>query len=137
MYRKHVWAGLTLLMLAGCQAPVRTEVDGLVCASANRPVDLAPGAVVCKILPPLPAEGLAIPPANTLPMPTSLPPIQEAATRGEKIPNTVFDNLLLVSAQEPVDPPRRTPGGVTWPAKMLCFDFTRGWSPVAMPCVRP
>src|SRR5437867_8320610 len=101
MYRKHVWTGLTVFMLAGCQAPVRPEVDGLVCASASRPVDLAPGAVLCKILPPVPAERLAVALAKTLPMPTSLPPIQEAASRGQKTPNTGFDNLLLISAQEP------------------------------------
>ncbi|HWY86442.1 MAG TPA: TolC family protein, partial [Gemmataceae bacterium] len=42
MYRQHVWIGLGLLLLAGCYTRVRPEVDGLVCASVSRPVDLLP-----------------------------------------------------------------------------------------------
>lgn len=36
---KHAWIGLGLLVFAGCYAPVRPDVDALVCASAEHPVD--------------------------------------------------------------------------------------------------
>ncbi len=39
MHGKHVWIGLGIFLAAGCYTRVRPEVDGLVCASVNRPVD--------------------------------------------------------------------------------------------------
>src|SRR6516164_5690185 len=37
---RHAWAGLGLLLLAGCYAPVRSDVDRLICDSAHRPLDV-------------------------------------------------------------------------------------------------
>lgn len=48
MCRKHVWIGLGLLALMGCSTPVRPEVDGLVCASAGRLVDVLPTTATGK-----------------------------------------------------------------------------------------
>jgi cobalt-zinc-cadmium efflux system outer membrane protein len=39
MHIKYAWAGLGLLLLAGCYAPVRPDIDKLVCDSANLLVD--------------------------------------------------------------------------------------------------
>ena len=84
MYRQHVWIGLGLLLLAGCYTRVRPDVDGLVCASAKRPVDL---------LPPEAGAGAASPGASYLP--------HDSTNRTEKVADMVFDKLLLTSAQEP------------------------------------
>jgi cobalt-zinc-cadmium efflux system outer membrane protein len=50
MCRMHVGIGLSLLLLTGCYSRVRPEIDGLVCASANRPVDIIEDAEAAKVL---------------------------------------------------------------------------------------
>jgi cobalt-zinc-cadmium efflux system outer membrane protein len=54
MDSKYVWIGLSLLILAGCYTRVRPDVDGLVCTSAGRPVDLPTEAMITKSLIPTP-----------------------------------------------------------------------------------
>ena len=85
MYRKHVWIGWGLLVLAGCYSRVRPEVDGLVCASANRPVDYLPGELAAKSQHPT----------------ARLVSNQKAEKGPDEVANPVFDNLLLTSAQQP------------------------------------
>jgi cobalt-zinc-cadmium efflux system outer membrane protein len=87
MYPKHVWMGLGLLILAGCSTPVRPDVDGLVCASASRPVDLLPGEPVVKGMSALPAR---------CPSPLA----REAALGQPKVTDPVLDNIILTSAQQ-------------------------------------
>jgi cobalt-zinc-cadmium efflux system outer membrane protein len=96
MYRKHVWIGL--LMLAGCYGRVRPEVDSLICASANRQVDYLPATPAIKSVPVMQSADLPKLPASKI-----LPPAEAAAPEDNasvKVGNTVFDNLLLTSAQE-------------------------------------
>lgn len=51
MYRKYIWIGLGLWGLVGCSTPVRPEVDGLLCASASRHVDLLPPGATGSVMP--------------------------------------------------------------------------------------
>jgi cobalt-zinc-cadmium efflux system outer membrane protein len=107
MNRKHIWLGLGLLILAGCYTRVRPEVDGLVCGSANRPVDF---------LPPQPARPASssqsdpdapsmIAPASTSSMPATsgFPPTSQSTVQfpGNSHGKS-FDDLYLTSAQQPV-----------------------------------
>jgi cobalt-zinc-cadmium efflux system outer membrane protein len=80
--------GLGLLILAGCSTPVRPDVDGMVCASASRPVDLLPGEPTSK--------GVS---SLTVKQAPSLTP--QTAPQLGKATDAVFDNLLLTSAQQP------------------------------------
>src|SRR5262245_58837050 len=96
-YRKHVWIGLMILILAGCHAPVRSDVDGIVCASASRPVDLA-AELPDKDSPPTTAT-------KTQAAPMSLPPFLDNSSNSEKLASEAVDNLVFTSAQQPA------PGG--------------------------
>jgi len=91
MYKKQIWLGLGLMVLVGCYTRVRPEVDGLVCASANRPVDLVMIEPASKDKPLVPAKLMPITPANDL-----------EAYLPQKMGNPAYDNLLLTSAQQPI-----------------------------------
>jgi cobalt-zinc-cadmium efflux system outer membrane protein len=71
---KRAWAGAALLLLAGCYAPVRPEIDGLVCESAHRPVDRQP-----VFLP----EPAAVPVAKGVPARPGEPPVLQLAVGQE------------------------------------------------------
>jgi cobalt-zinc-cadmium efflux system outer membrane protein len=82
MNMKHVWIGLGLVILAGCRTGVRSDVDGMVCTSASRPVDLLPPGAMCK--------------------PAAMEPEADSA----------FDNLRQTGAQQPAkdgEPPKKRP----------------------------
>jgi outer membrane protein, heavy metal efflux system len=85
MYGKHVWMSLGIFLLAGCYTRVRSDVDGLVCSSVNRPVDYLPGEATTRLA----GKALTGPVDKTIP---------------------VYDNLLLTSAQQPAPkdaPPKK------------------------------
>jgi outer membrane protein, heavy metal efflux system len=89
MCRKHAWLGLALVILAGCYAPVRPEVDALICASALRPIDLQP---------PIPADAGLLPSAKDamLPKTSSFSPANGR-------PDAQLDELLQVAFQDQKD----------------------------------
>jgi cobalt-zinc-cadmium efflux system outer membrane protein len=83
MCRKHTWLGLGLLVLAGCYAPVRPDIDALICTSASRPLDLQPvtgTAPSASTLHPLGKNALDAPIANR--------------------PDEEFESILLASMQD-------------------------------------
>ena len=91
MYSKHIWhiwIGLGLLILAGCNTPVRPEVDGLVCASAGRSVDLLPGEAVTEDF--------------HMPQGKSISSSSKSALHQDKVVDAGFDNFLLISAQQAI-----------------------------------
>src|SRR5205085_10464668 len=92
---------LGLLILAGCYSRVRPEVDGLVCASANRPVDYLPDENPGKHTPLTPGKFIPAPEVKRTLTPAPLVPFDVPGLLPEKLSNTVFDNLLLTSAQQP------------------------------------
>jgi outer membrane protein, heavy metal efflux system len=79
MCRMHVWLGLGLLLLVGCNTAVRPEVDALVCNSAAKPLDLQP--------------------ADASMLPTKMAAVNPSHPR----PDAGLDEILLASAQDKKD----------------------------------
>ncbi len=123
---KMLWLGPLLVVLAGCYTRARPEVDGLVCTSANRQVDFLPAtsvgvSVSQKEESTLPFKNVDGPSVDRA---TVVPASFGESTGDGRIANTVFDNLLQVSAQEP--------GKSAEPAKVPAF-FKRMQVPLEVP----
>jgi outer membrane protein, heavy metal efflux system len=87
MCTKHAWIGLGLLILAGCYAPVRPDVDRLICASALQPVDPQPISTVEA--------------GSMLPAPKSASLGKASLSSGsDNRPDAHFGDLILASAQD-------------------------------------
>ncbi len=89
MLNKYAWVGLGLVLLAGCYAPVGPKLDALICNSANRPMDAQPATL-----------------PDAAPSSQNPPVLDKTAASSKAIkprPDSSFDELLLVSAQDKQD----------------------------------